>query len=293
VTVALVQWQRGRRPAEFGVTLIELLVVVAIIGVLVALLLPAVQTARESARRSQCQNNLHQIGVALHNYHDAYRSFPIGCIEKRTRRKPAARQLAWSASLLPYLEQTALWEQTDFDAAYDSVENAAAAATIVPVFLCPSTARLARGREGSLVSNPGPAGGADRLRAAIDYGGIYGAQPVLPTDNGVLLYDRAVTLSDVTDGAAYTLAVAEDTGRGWADYGSMDGEWINGENIFDVSGKVNAEQNNDIWSNHPGGAMVLWCDGSATFLSSGTDEAVVVAACTRGGQETPTDGHAR
>ena len=95
-------------PRMAGFTLIELLVVVAIIGLLLAMLLPAVQAARESARRSQCKANLRQIGIALHSHHDSHKAFPPGCIERRPFRSTAERQLAWSVLLLPNVEESRL-----------------------------------------------------------------------------------------------------------------------------------------------------------------------------------------
>ncbi|HEX6961434.1 MAG TPA: DUF1559 domain-containing protein [Lacipirellula sp.] len=259
--------------ARGAFTLVELLVVVAIIGVLVALLLPAVQAAREAARRSHCQNNLRQIGVALHAYHGANGAFPVGCVEKRVHSKPEARQLAWSASLLPQLEQQPLWQSIDFSSPYDSPRNAAAARTKVPVYLCPSTTRLAAGRDGTVVTSPA----GDYRAAATDYGGVYGAAQLHPSSNGVMLFDRAVSLKEITDGSSQTLIIAEDTGRGFG----MDGEWINGENIFDVAGPVNAQQHDDLWSDHPGLVMALRCDGSVALLFETMDAALVRAACTR------------
>jgi prepilin-type N-terminal cleavage/methylation domain-containing protein/prepilin-type processing-associated H-X9-DG protein len=269
-----------RAALRAGMTLIELLVVVAIIGTLVALVLPAVQAARESARRAHCQNNLRQIGVALHIYHGARRQLPIGCVDKRiSSTNPAGRQLAWSAELLPQLEQPALWQRIDFQSAYDSAINSSAAIATVATYICPSTTRTAPGREGHVVANPLAQADMDAYRgAAIDYGGIFGAAQISPSANGVFLYDRPVTLSDVTDGTSHTLAVAEDSGRGWL----TNGEWINGENIYDVGGPINKQQDNEIWSDHPGGAMVLWCDGGVALLAEATELSVVRAMCTRG-----------
>jgi prepilin-type processing-associated H-X9-DG protein len=265
-------------------TLVELLVVVAIIGLVTGLLLPAVQAARETARRAQCQNNLHHIGIALHVFHDAHGRLPIGCIDKRTPKNPNGRQLAWSAEVLPHLEESTLWQELDFGSPYDSARNSRAAIQVIPTYICPTTVRTAPGREGPIVASP-IAGGVERYRAAaIDYGGIYGAAGVSPSANGVFLYDRAVKISDVTDGASHTLAVTEDTGRGWPVL-PQNGEWINGENIFDVGGPINTQQDNEIWSDHAGGAMVLWCDGSAGLLAETTELAVIRAACTRGGGE--------
>jgi prepilin-type processing-associated H-X9-DG protein len=265
-------------------SLVELLVVMAIIGVLVAMLLPAVQAAREAARRAECQNHLRQIGIALYLFHDTHGRLPIGCTDKRVpRTNPNGRQFAWSADILPHLEEEPLWKQVDFSAPYDSAANGVVAAKIINVYLCPSTARLAAGRAGSLVSDA--TGSTTYLAAAIDYGGIYGAAQVSPAANGVLLYDRPVKFSEITDGTSYTLALAEDTGRGW----TMDGEWINGENIYDVSNLINAQQHNEIWSDHPGGAMVLWCDGAATLLSESLDIVALKAICSRAGGELTND----
>jgi prepilin-type N-terminal cleavage/methylation domain-containing protein/prepilin-type processing-associated H-X9-DG protein len=261
-----------------AVTLIELLVVIAIIGLLVAILLPAVQAARESARRADCQNNLRQIGVALHAYHAAHGQFPVGCLDKRVpKTNPNGRQLAWSAAILQELEEPALAKVVDFTSAYDSAANSTAASTIVSIYLCPSTIRRAPGREGAIVADPTGSGTSTYRGAATDYGGIYGAAGLSPAPNGVFLYERAVKISEITDGTSHTLAAAEDTGRGWL----MDGEWINGENIYDVSNSINTQQHNEIWSDHPGGAMALWCDGSASLLDASMEMPVLRAICTR------------
>jgi len=267
-----------------GFTLVELLVVIAILGMLVGLLLPAVQAAREAARRTQCQNNLRQIGLGLLEFHEAHGVLPVGCLEKQFPGKnPMGRQLAWSASLLPYVEQTILWRNIDFQSAYNSRLNAKAAASEVAVYLCPSTARLAAGREGTHMSEKPVDRSSDASlpAAAIDYGGNYGAAFVSPSANGVLLYDRSIRLKDISDGTSHTLAVAEDTGRGLP----MDGEWINGENIFDQSGPINRQQNNEIWSDHPGGALALQCDGSVVFLDETMETTLLRALCTRSGEE--------
>lgn len=269
---------RIRRHRNSGFTLVELLVVIAIIGVLISLLLPAVQAAREAARRTQCKNNLRQIGLGFLMYHDAQGSLPVGCLDKRTGRNSDGLQLSWLAALLPYLEQRGLWEQIDFERAYDSVENAGPAAVPVTTFLCPSTARLAEDRESvHFVSDD--AGGASR--AASDYGGVFGTTKVTPITNGVFFYDVAVSLREVTDGTTHTLAVIEDTGRGT----DWDGDWINGENVFNQGYGVNQRQNNEIWSDHPGGAQAISCDAAVRYLSESIDFEVLKALCTRSNDE--------
>src|SRR5688500_10904954 len=120
-----------RRAGDF--TLVELLVVIAIIGVLVALLLPAVQAARESARRTQCSNNLKQLGIAMHNYHDTYQKFPFGWSD---------RGAGWSTMTLPYIEQKPLFDTLRFNEAdnwdSDNTPNERACGTFIPALRCPS-----------------------------------------------------------------------------------------------------------------------------------------------------------
>src|SRR5687767_11590168 len=103
-------YRTSKRVRKRGFTLVELLVVIAIIGILVALLLPAVQAAREAARRMQCGNNEKQIGLALHNYHDSYRSFPPGTVH--------VNKLGWGTLILPFLEQAPLLEQIKLNIPY-------------------------------------------------------------------------------------------------------------------------------------------------------------------------------
>ena len=124
-----------------GFTLVELLVVIAVIGILVGLLLPAVQAARAAARRMSCTSNLHQIGVGLLDYHNSYRSFPPGGIELRLSWRDAAkRQFAWSAFLLPFIEQKQVHDRIDFGLPFDAPENVPAAAHVLPIYVCPSVA---------------------------------------------------------------------------------------------------------------------------------------------------------
>jgi type II secretory pathway pseudopilin PulG len=178
--------------------LVELLVVIAIIGILVGLMLPAVQAAREAARRMQCQNHLKQIGLALQNYHSAYRKLPPGGIEVRPQW-PGGKQLAWSAFVLPFLEQSAVYSQIDFGRAFDDPANEAAGATIIPTYLCPSTPRM----------NP-----LNRGFGPTDYGGIYGERIVSTNypPRGVMIHDSAIRFRDILDGTTATLCVSEDAG---------------------------------------------------------------------------------
>jgi prepilin-type N-terminal cleavage/methylation domain-containing protein len=127
---------RGLAKAEVrrGFTLVELLVVIAIIGILIALLLPAVQAAREAARRMQCSNNLKQIGLGLHNYHDTFGTFPPGASQDQ--------YLGYATRLLPFMEQKPLYDRVDFENVYSTPNNYAVGAVRVDAFLCPSSSEF-------------------------------------------------------------------------------------------------------------------------------------------------------
>jgi prepilin-type N-terminal cleavage/methylation domain-containing protein len=128
---------RLRKTLQRGFTLIELLVVISIIAVLIALLLPAVQQAREAARRSQCKNNLKQIGLALHNYHDAHTTFPPGGITiGNCCGTPSL--ITWTISILPYLDQTPLYERYNTNVTNEDPANAYVREQNLPVYNCPS-----------------------------------------------------------------------------------------------------------------------------------------------------------
>ena len=258
---------RPKRPfgPRAAFTLVELLVVIAIIGILVGMLLPAVQQVREAARRVSCQNNLKQIGLALHCFHTSESEFPIGTLEFRLF-DASKRQLAWSAFLLPYLEQKNVFEMLDLNLAFDDANNAAGGSQIIPTYVCPSSFRGE-----SLVNGLGPC----------DYGGIFGEIITSPNDppKGVMLIDEAVSIRDVTDGTSNTLIVAEDSR-------SPDAQWINGRNIFDQAFPINQSPpgiaiENEIRSEHVGGANGVFCDGSVRFLSESISNPTLAAICTR------------
>jgi prepilin-type N-terminal cleavage/methylation domain-containing protein len=186
-------------------TLIELLIVIALIGLLVALLLPAVQSARAAAERTACANNLRQIGVALQNHHQSQHAFPPG------RGTPAPRIFSPQARLLAYLEEQSIDAQIDFNAApatytappatvYDGSKNFAAASTICPVLLCPTNELLGRVPASEFAATN---------YAACTGSGVEGGW--LTTADGVFTNGDPKRIQDVTDGASHTIAFSERT----------------------------------------------------------------------------------
>ena len=252
----------AKNPTQAGFTVVELLVSLAVIGIVMALLLPAISSARESVRRASCMSNLRQIGIAINEYHDAYRTLPTGCIEWRGFNTPRTnRQYAWSALILPFLDERPLHSKINFHRAFDAPENAQVAATRVKIFECPSVPRKKTKR--------GPS----------DYGGLYGELiNDREQDDGLFLYDTVLRLIDVTDGTTHTLAVAEDVD-------GPDSEWINGRNVFIQAYGINDKNawigDNEIRSKHRSGAMVVFVDSRTQFMSEAVRPLIVGQLITR------------
>jgi prepilin-type N-terminal cleavage/methylation domain-containing protein len=186
---------RGR----VGFTLIELLVVIAIIGVLIGLLIPAVQSAREAARRTQCTNNLKQVGVAMHNYLSTHATFPPIVVLPRVRTTQP-----WSGltRLLPYIEQENLFNAINWSRDFEFTSNATLAATKVAVFLCPSEINDRARPTPTLTYYPN--------NYCFNQGTWFVYDP--PTDqvgDGAFVPNRAFSPSSITDGLSNTLGMSE------------------------------------------------------------------------------------
>jgi prepilin-type N-terminal cleavage/methylation domain-containing protein len=234
----------GGKPKGF--TLVELLVVIAIIGILVALLLPAVQAAREAARRSSCGNNLHQIGIALHNYADVYGRFPTAAIWKRqkgaiTGTAGDQRNFTWIAMILPYLEQRPLYEQINFGRplggqgspivqVLNDGTNTPISSKIVPTMLCPS--------------DPGFQGGENRhLLAWSNYSGAEGYDWWFRGNHelsGVFNLNASVKFQDIKDGTSNTIAVCETSTQGFQTKPGAKSHVHSGDGIPREGGQDNA-----------------------------------------------------
>ncbi len=186
------------RTRKSGFTLVELLVVIAIIGILVALLLPAVQFAREAARRMQCGSNMRQFTIALHNYHDTLRTFPPG----RTNRSFSTHAL-----ILPQLEQEPIWQKVNFNVSMNNSLNAEARATKIEFFNCPSDG------QSSAPTNRAPT----NYRVNQGSGVLWGNPPTnpsnanfgMPAPNGVFFENSCVTMAEIVDGTSNTAMVSE------------------------------------------------------------------------------------
>lgn len=197
------------RPARRGFTLVELLVVIAIIGILVALLLPAVQSAREAARRTQCGNHLKQWGIALHNYHDSLGAFPM---TNAQNYQPNVQGFSPQARLLPYLEQANLQNLLDFsqpaftgpfNALVPNPQFAAAFAMRIPVALCPS--------DPASIRNTG-AGGSEYtgINYMVSFGSGTGANYDLRwRTDGIVYENSGARMADITDGTSNTVVMSE------------------------------------------------------------------------------------
>ena len=293
-------------PCRRAFTLIELLVVLAIIAVLIGLLVPAVQRVRDAAARAQCSNNLKQLGLAAHQYHDAFKALPSGIRSgKLSERYPLA---SWLTQLLPYVEQLPLWRLTQ--RAYAQTRSPfknpphVGLDTVVPIFACP-----ADGRADQVQFAP-----RDQFNVALtSYLGVEGKE--LTTKDGLLFQDSRVRFTEITDGASNTLLAGERppstdfqygwwyAGAGQRFTGSADmilgvqeqnvlpvtaGSCAPGTYAFAPGSFADQCDMFHFWSPHFGGAYFLFADGGVRFLSY--DAAPLMPAlASRNGGETVTE----
>jgi prepilin-type processing-associated H-X9-DG protein/prepilin-type N-terminal cleavage/methylation domain-containing protein len=291
-------------------TLVELLTVVAIIGVLIALLLPAVQSAREAARRSSCANNLKQIGLALQNYHGVHRAFPAGYIsDADSMGNDIGPGWAWGAALLPFLDEKPLFESIHFDQPIEAAANTAARATTVNVFLCatddapatwPAIQRDAAGNPIATICDV----------AASNYVGVFGVSEPGVDGEGIFFRNSKIAVKDVTDGTSKTMIVGERSFH-WSQ-----ATWtsaVTKANVFPPPGSpadaivenaaamvlghtsegppnAPGTEANNFSSPHSQGANMLFADGHVRFIPTTIDRFVFRYLSTRaGGEPLPGD----
>ncbi|MEW4526552.1 DUF1559 domain-containing protein [Maioricimonas sp. JC845] len=292
-----------------GFTLIELLVAITILAILIALLLPAVQSAREAARRTRCSSRLSQLGLALHSYHDAHRALPIN----GTVYEPSAseyRTRSWLQCVLPDIDQKNLHDRIEAGSAM--VDNQTAAETVVPLFFCPSDTHT--GRTGAGIDVPpgwqvaltnyrscaGDNWPFDPFERESEAGRFSGSNLGWGTEgNGVIGFGKGwpvlTRLSDVRDGASQTIALGEtvvmNANVSWwfhADHSAATCA-IPINHGLDVEDEDNWADRRGFMSRHPGGAQFVMVDGSVRMISESIEQETFYALGTIDGDEVVGD----
>lgn len=304
-------------------TLVELLIVIAIIGVLLGILLPAVQSVREAARKTSCSNSMRQLGLAIHNFESAQSAFPASGWTIAGLGNPYGKHLSWRPMVLPYLEQANLHQEYDLMLDWWEGSNAQLAANTISVFECPSVPSRAK-IDSAIAKPPRPALTFSEPLASIDYEALMGVQPNsinphLPApyynaDNrfSVMHRNSRNRFADILDGTSTTILVVEcggrplvyrngrarediqnDQGIGWADNEgpfSLDGSNQNGSiegggPAFGCVYPMNRKNDNEPFSFHPGGCSFLFTDGHLEFLSESMSIITLAKLSTRAGGE--------
>ncbi len=284
--------------ARSAFTLVELLVVIAIIGVLIALLLPAIQSAREAARRMQCANNLKQVGIALQMHHDAKKHLPAGWLAF----DPATGQpdpegepgWGWAAMILPFMEEGNLAAQIDYRLPIADPKNKPARDKLVTIYRCPSDP----GEDTFSLDKEDGSGPLFDLPKA-NYVGVFGnfdVEDPLPglkpgEGNGVFYHNRKLQYREIRDGLSKTLVVGErysrNGGSTWT--GMISGAEEAAERTVGIADDMFNHLDGhvgDFGSEHAGACQFLFADGSVDTLVDTMDLAVFKALCTRAGGET-------
>lgn len=257
-------------------TLVELLVVIAIIGILVGMLLPAVQQVREAARRTMCLNNMSQIGLGLHNYEYAFDHFPAGVIDPKgpILSLPMGQHVSFLVQVLPFIEQRGIFDNFDQAAGTYAATNAAAREKVISVFICPSD------------YNPTRDDGTAGLN---NFAGCHhGSETPIDSDNNGMLYlNSKVTFADIYDGSSNTILIGEKlddsaTALGWAS-----GTRSTLRNASEVLGSIpwnsslaltGGEPDDYVGgfaSRHPGTCNFVMGDGSSHSFSESIDVVVL------------------
>ena len=284
-----------------GFTLIELLVVIAIIAVLIALLLPAVQQAREAARRSQCKNNIKQMGLALHNYHDTVTYFPYGEMFG-VGQAPGAAAMNQNGlvMLLPYIDQSPLYNTLNFSAPFGKYNsgsapvvtvgatNLVAKSVKIPVFLCPSDSGAQFISDDATYYGCGASGPSYKSSYHLSISGNTHLQgnwaAMSRTARAAFGGNSNSSIRDITDGTSNTVLVCEtalecSSGRisPWAcvQHAGTGVNLANGINKFVAGTMTVAQYNSNASSSHVGGCHVLLGDGAVRFLSQNTNISIV------------------
>lgn len=297
-----------------GFTLVELLVVIAIIGILIALLLPAVQAAREAARRTQCKNNLKQISLALHNYADSLRVFPPSSTSPMGAgawnypgsgpSDPSVHLHSFASLLLPYLEQGNVAEEINYNVSALDPANRDIASQVLPFYRCPSYAGKDYSDDPLYVTTVGYDGFAIRNYVALGATTVVGLSGAAPAD-GVMFPASRTGFRDVIDGTSSTIAFAETreersaiwidgtsaaVAARWTDLASptFAGNTVSINHTPYFPGGVFPNSIGQAYgpsSFHPGGAQHAFVDGSVQFLNETMDANVYDALTTRAGRE--------